>query len=354
MLAPLLLLCTMAGFGCQQEESISRYRVARLESQPAAGDMTPSAPQRMLAAVVPHEDRAWFFKIMGPDEPVAALAEPFVGFLKTLKFSPADGAPTWQLPEGWSRSDAEDRSGMRFATIQAGSQELTVIPLPAGETREQTVLSNINRWRGQVGLKPVTTAELKDSGAVSFEVDGHEVTMVNLYGTPTGGMSGAPFAGGLTGTGGAAPPRTDRTPPAAGGKLKYEVPAGWTERPASGMRKAAFEVKQAGKSVEITVIDLAAAAGARLPNVNRWRGQIGLKAVTQEELDAAIQKIDMGGTPGDYVVLVGPEDADKPETILGVIAEHGGKSWFVKLHGSSELAAKEKERFEQFARSLRF
>lgn len=351
------LAMLIAGGGCQPEEQIRQYRVARLpDSQPAtARGRESSTPQRMLAAVVPRDDRAWFFKITGPDEEVAGLEKPFLEFLHSLQFSPVDGAPTWKLPEGWSRSNAADSSGMRFATINAGSQELTIIPLATSGSREETILKNINRWRGQLGLAAVTQEELADSGVVSFKVNGQPVTAVNLFGRGSGTMSRAPFAGGgLPGGGNRPGPQPG---PAAGGatgaKLTYTVPAGWTERPASGMRKAALEVKADGQTAEITVIDLNAAASARLPNVNRWREQIGLKPVTQEQLDASMKTIRMGEVEGDLVELVGPSDADRPETILGVIAEHGGKAWFIKLRGDAELAAKEKKRFEEFSRSIR-
>ena len=54
------------------------------------------------------------------------------------------------------------------------------------------------------------------------------------------------------------------------------------------MRKAAFEIEDGEQRVEMTVIDLSVRAGGLLPNVNRWRGQIQLEKVTQEELDAEL------------------------------------------------------------------
>jgi hypothetical protein len=64
--------------------------------------------------------------------------------------------------------------------------------------------------------------------------------------------------------------------------------------------------------------------------------------------------MDFAGVAGKFVELVAPEDASPRETILGVIAIRGDQSWFVKLKGDSKLAAREKERFETFVKSIRF
>jgi hypothetical protein len=136
--------------------------------------------------------------------------------------------------------------------------------------------------------------------------------------------------------------------------LVYEAPEAWNALPVGGMRKAAFRIDDDGQAAEVTVIDLAAAAGAVLPNVNRWRQQVQLDAVTQEELDADSEAIPLGEIEATYVELVGPPEADPREAILGAIALHGDRSWFFKLKGNAELAKRERERFRAFLKSVRF
>jgi len=87
---------------------------------------------------------------------------------------------------------------MRFATIQIAADgkplELSVIPLPkAGAETEKYVLDNVNRWRNQLNLKPITADELATT-TKTLNIDGHESTLVSLVGTGSGGMTGAPFA----------------------------------------------------------------------------------------------------------------------------------------------------------------
>src|SRR5262249_24090606 len=109
----LLHVATAIGLGCQPAEEITSYTVAKPpppvrpkalpqrpagDRQGAAGNEAGSAaPARILGAVVPRARQAWFFKLTGPPEAVAAKAEAFVRFVKSLDFS--GGAPRWTLPE---------------------------------------------------------------------------------------------------------------------------------------------------------------------------------------------------------------------------------------------------------------
>lgn len=143
-------------------------------------------------------------------------------------------------------------------------------------------------------------------------------------------------------------------PPGSGPQLTCETPPGWTSAPASGMRKLAFAVRDGERAVEVTAIDLAASAGGLLPNVNRWRKQIQLGEITQEELDQAVTSIPAAGGEGQYVELLGPEDAQPRQATLGVVVIRDDRSWFFKLSGDADLALREKERFAAFVKSVQF
>ncbi len=47
-------------------------------------------------------------------------------------------------------------------------------------------------------------------------------------------------------------------------------------------------------------------------------------------------------------------DAKSKQTILGVIAPDGARTWFFKLKGDTELAAREAPRFKAFVQSVKF
>ena len=62
------------------------------------------------------------------------------------------GALKWTLPKGWTEGKA---GNMRFATLKPpiqGKVEASVVVLPGAAGGE---LSNVNRWRDQIGLGPI-------------------------------------------------------------------------------------------------------------------------------------------------------------------------------------------------------
>lgn len=176
---------------------------------------TAEAPLRMLGAIVPHQGATWFFKLTGPDAVVAPEKAAFLEFLKTVKVStqppaapvaapvppaaapvapavgPADMAGTpvvtangpglkWTAPAGWQEKSGV---GMRKATFtiagaNGATAELAVTAFPGDVGGD---LANLNRWRGQLGLPPVTEAEF--AGAVTrLKVNGLSVTLADITG----------------------------------------------------------------------------------------------------------------------------------------------------------------------------
>src|SRR5262249_43723522 len=148
-------LCGLAAvvLGCQNNDEIRRYQVPR------------EAPPRMLAAILPHGERTWFFKLTGPAPVVGEHKAEFERFVQSVRFPGEGDKPTWAPPEGWREvpePKLAPRGGVpRFATFALGPREtpleLTVTPLGK---EAADVLPNVNRWRGQLGLGPLTEDEL--------------------------------------------------------------------------------------------------------------------------------------------------------------------------------------------------
>ncbi|MEX0938287.1 MAG: hypothetical protein WDZ59_10550 [Pirellulales bacterium] len=364
--------------GCGEHETVRSYSVPKTESLAAGRGSGSQAPltgdARTLAAIVPHGEQAWFFKLTGPDDAVAAKSDDFRTLIQSVRFESASGGqPTWSVPEGWEQQPGDS---MRYATLTSrgdqsndqsdseGPLELTVIPLPGPDAdMDSYVLANVNRWRRQLGLPPIEADQLASETETVTLADDHTATLANLTGTAQPDGMRAPFAGGAgsapplsAGSGDASAPSGE--PPSTGATdtvpLQYTAPESWQAAPAGGFRKAAFTVQDGAAQVEITVIDLAAAGGELLANVNRWRGQIGLAPVTAAELEEQVSQIDLGGVPGQYVRLYPAEDAESGQAILAVIAITGDRAWFFKLMGDAELARREQSRFEDFVRSVQF
>jgi hypothetical protein len=358
-----LLASVLLVTGCEPKPEIARYTVPKESvidkgvSQVSAP--AESAPKQTLGAIFVHGETGWFFKASDDPAKLTPLTARLREFVESVRFAAdADSEPTWTLPEGWTR---EAGNQFRFATIRTGASppspeiSVTKLPGPADGDLDTFVLLNVNRWRKQLSLPPLDKEGLKGE-TEKVKAGELEGTWVDISGKGAAGNSMAPFAGGAAGPAVRPPSLPEPATAAQGsGGIKYAAPEGWKEEPAGGFRKASFKVKDGEQLLDVSVSDLSAQAGELLPNINRWRQQVKLPEIEQAELDKQLQPVKMGDVDGKMIEIVGESaDGSGKETILGAIAIHGDKAWFVKARGPAALAAREKARFEQFVRSLQF
>ena len=114
------------------------------------------------------------------------------------------------------------------------------------------------------------------------------------------------------------------------GGVRYIVPEGWENLPASGIRKANLRVSDENGTAELTVLVFPGDVGGRLANINRWRGQLGLDDATPEDLSKFTESYSISQHPGLYVRLEG-----EAQSILGGLLPFHGSTWFFKFLGSS-------------------
>jgi hypothetical protein len=112
--------------------------------------------------------------------------------------------------------------------------------------------------------------------------------------------------------------------------------------------EAAFEVTDGDQQVAITV-DRMPGGGSLLENTGRWSMQIGLEPAPQSELEAAMEKIEIGGMQADYIELAG-----ETESVFAAVVSSNKPFWYIKLKGASSLAVSERERFKAFLKSIQF
>jgi hypothetical protein len=159
-------------------------------TNPSSGDKS-----RILAAVLRREGTAWFFKMTGDDELVGQQKPAFVEFLKNYSFPqpsaasassgpqelppshppisgasavPAPGAgdassenkPDWQAPAGWKEVPGGQFLVSKFQIAGADSAQAAVnVSMSAGDGGG--LAANLNRWRGQLGLAPLSPNDLQ-------------------------------------------------------------------------------------------------------------------------------------------------------------------------------------------------
>jgi len=137
--------------------------------------------------------------------------------------------------------------------------------------------------------------------------------------------------------------------------LKYTLPAGWKEKELTQMRVASFVAEENGKQADISVIPMGGMAGGDLANVNRWRGQVGLEAIADADLQKLSEKVEVAGQAADLYDLAGtsPGSGDA-ERIIGVISHRDDMAWFFKMTGDAALVEAQKPAFVSFLKSVEF
>lgn len=165
--------------------------VVDLSGSPEGGDAKKDG--RILSAIASEQDKTSFFKMRGNPALVSAEKENFLKWVVAMcngsgqsETAPQSVATTeekiqikWDVPPGWSTNPA---SGMRYASFTVDSQnegkvDISVITFP-GDGGDD--LGNINRWREQIGLKPVDN---KDSNIGQLKSNDIAFSTVDLAGS---------------------------------------------------------------------------------------------------------------------------------------------------------------------------
>jgi hypothetical protein len=348
------LLCAAAGCSHDDRDSIRHYEVARFE--PDLPQPAPAVETRMLGGMIVRGSAAWFFKLNGPLPAVDPLVASFRQLLKSVDFD-SDQRPTWTLPEGWR--EVPSSSPLRYKTLLAPGPgkgvELTVSELPIPGDTDAFLLSNLNRWRGQVGLGTLDAAQFQ-SGVERATCAGGTMLVVDLQSRmAAAAVPGMPGAAGGAGVAGASPPGSPSARPGTStrkGRLpfRFAAPEGWEPGGGTSMSVAAYQRINGDKKISITVTP---AGGDVVANYNRWRGQVQLPEAGMEELKAASRLITIQGRQVVVIDIVN-EQGTPPQAILAAIVPTEGQTWFIKLMGDASLAIAEKSKFDQMVNSIQF
>ena len=118
---------------------------------------------------------------------------------------------------------------------------------------------------------------------------------------------------------------------------------------------ARFEIGGSDGKAEVTVSAFPGPAGGLVANVNRWRGQLGLKPVGQSEAEKLVASLDVMGGKAMLVDMNGqhPETGQKIRLISAIVPREG-LTWFYKLMGDEAAAGREKAAFIRFVQSVRY
>lgn len=129
--------------------------------------------------------------------------------------------------------------------------------------------------------------------------------------------------------------------------FEWDAPKSWAVADNDQFSKIAWQVGPKGNEARITLSDLPIAAGL-VPQLTRWRGQIGIELGSKDDPMAGSEVLKLGETSATFVDLKGTES-----TILGLLIPLENKLWIFKFRGNNQVADEHRERFRNFCESVR-
>jgi len=383
-----LLLLTLAGFvaGCHRDE-VKTYRVAK-ESDQAPAQSAPA---------------------MSTDSPNPALppGHPDISSApgNAVPPTPKAGLPqlTWQTPDGWKEVAPGEMRVASFKVQGAAGQQadVSVIPLPGLAGSDD---ANVNRWRGQAGLPPLSPDDLKKSSE-DVVAGGQPAQLYDIAGQNPGNGNAERILGviqhrddtawffkmtgdaalvedqkpafvallkSLNFAAASAPAELPPAHPSVGGmglgapaasapissegKPNWQAPAGWQEISGGQFLVAKFTITgDGGTAAAVNVSSSPGEGGGLLGNVNRWRGQLGLAPLSEDDANKLVTSIDVAGGKASLVELSGTDPRTGQSTqLVGVIVPQAGQTWFYKLMGNPQVVASQKDAFTKFVQGVKY
>ncbi|MCM8535862.1 MAG: hypothetical protein NE334_08000 [Lentisphaeraceae bacterium] len=135
---------------------------------------------------------------------------------------------------------------------------------------------------------------------------------------------------------------------ASAGDLTWTVPDTWEDlKQSSSMRLATLAVKE-DKSLLVKVSRFPGHVGGELANVNRWRGQLGLKGIKSADLEKELTVIETKAGKAKLLDI-----SNNGKQMLAVMLKEEKYTYFFKLMGTSDKVGKQKEALIELTKSIK-
>lgn len=137
--------------------------------------------------------------------------------------------------------------------------------------------------------------------------------------------------------------------------LAYDLPAGWTDMGASGMRLATLRTgpDDAADAGEVTIIP---ASGTLQGNATRWQEQL-TPAANPERVARAIEEgetLTVNGAESTILLLLDDATENQQAILAAMIPLDASTALFVKFKGPAAVARTLRDPFTAFVRSIRW
>ena len=397
----LTLLCNVALVtlsGCWSELKERSYDAPKIESEFVKGrepqprrslppmmgtSRIPLEDRRILGAVIPDGGNVYFVKATDRIARITSAESSFRSIVEQFAIDPESGSPKFALPAGWSLKLLDNaNAGIGLAEMIAeinfeavgGPMRFTISKYnrPTEQAMwDEYLLSQINRWRGQLELSPISVLDLQKE-LVTIPRD---AAALPAY------LFDANGSGANTSTRSIQPPIVPIQPPIAPIqppiipiepsatqsiqpptrpplKLVYVKPDGWELQAARPYREATFKVTKNAMEGEVTV---STAKDSPVQNAAMWIGQVmpnsdptTLESLAIKTVDEA-ESIQTGiKTAKLYSIRASDQPDARALLVVAIPMGNDGMSMFVKLNCELRMMEEVKSTFLSFVNSLRW
>ena len=374
---------------CEPTPQVRVYETSKSESTFVSGPLSLSAPERtsvkapksdstsgtrrILGAIIPADQGCYFLKATDSPDRLEPLMADLQAIVENFAIDPQSGRPSNPLPEGWIINPRNDIAIAELISPEATGKikfTVTALAMPPSQDWQGYLLSNVNRWRGQLKLQELTAETLLGS-LVEVPRTGASIPsyLFDAVGTGTGAMSSSsppsnpaiPPSNPATPTGNpatsAASPPLDATNPSANRpKLDYKLPEGWSVGQGSQFRLATLNIDSKQGRGEVTV---SMATDNPQANAMMWFQQLTrepdakkLEPMVNSALEVA-QKFAVGQKQATLYEIRSSEQATAPMLlVVSLPTDNPELHVFIKLIGDNQLAADQKSNLIEFVQSI--
>lgn len=374
---------------CEPTPQVRVYETSKSESTFVSGPLSLSAPERtsvkapktdstsgtrrILGAIIPADQGCYFLKATDSPDRLEPLMADLQAIVENFAIDPQTGRPSNPLPEGWIINPRNDIAIAELISPEATGKikfTVTALAMPPSQDWQGYLLSNVNRWRGQLKLQELTAETLLGS-LVEVPRTGASIPsyLFDAVGTGTGAMSSSsppsnpaiPPSNPATPTGNpatsAASPPLDATNPSANRpKLDYKLPEGWSVGQGSQFRLATLNIDSKQGRGEVTV---SMATDNPQANAMMWFQQLTrepdtkkLEPMVNSALEVA-QKFAVGQKQATLYEIRSSEQATAPMLlVVSLPTDNPELHLFIKLIGDNQLAADQKSKLLEFVQSI--
>ncbi len=378
------LVLVVSFSGCWREPKERTYDAPKIESEfvkgrepqprrampPMMGSgRIPLEDRRILGAVIPDGANVYFVKATDRIEQIASAVSAFRSVVEQFAIDSGTGSPKLELPQGWTLKLLDNaNAGIGLAEMIAeinfdaaeGRIRFTVSKYE--RPREQAMwdeylLSQINRWRGQLELAPITISELqKELPTIPRQGEPLPAYLFDAQGGVGGVSPAIPKSPSEPNRQADVQPSPSPAIPSL--KLVYDKPDGWELQPARPYREATFKFIKDAKVGEVTV---STAKDSPVQNAAMWISQVlpnnepaALESLAVKTVDEA-ESFQAGEKTGKLYSI---RASDQPEArsllVVAIPMGNDGMSMFVKLNCELRMMEEEKSTFLSFVNSLRW